>query len=57
MFNFYVVLTDCDTARLPHIVKTQSPIITKKGTNVEGPSENMALTGKQFEDFNEKKMK
>ena len=35
--------------------KTQSPIITKKGTKIEGPSENMGFNGKTVWRFQTKK--
>ena len=55
MFNFYVVLPGCDTAGLPRAGENSKPHHYKKGTKIEGPSENSVSTGKQFEDFRRKK--
>ena len=46
LFNFYVVLTDRDTAGLPRAGENSNPHHCKKSTKIEGPSENMGLNGK-----------
>ena len=62
MFNFYVVLaghdmvTDVGRANLCRL-KLKSPSLPTKCTKIEGPFENMSFSKKQFEDFNEKKVK
>ena len=55
MFNFYLVLADCDTAGLTHKGENSKIHPYKKSTKNEGPPENMGFKGKNFEDFRQKK--
>ena len=55
MFNFYVVLAGRDTAGIPHKGKNSKPHHYKKGTKIEGPSENMGFNGKTVWRFQTKK--
>ena len=55
MFNFYVVLAGRDKAGLSQAGENSKPLIYKRTSKIEGPSENICFKGKHFEDFRRKK--